>query len=716
MQRRKHEARAVLGNAEESELRQRLARYSYQGNTDKQATVDARAAHEAVLATIDTPSERSTSSGSAAPDHDDSSSATSRGGEDDDDDDDDDHQSDDTTTDVDEINTGSSTDDEDGEGSPAELEVTLDDILGSPTAEDANRPSSFTKSSPAPGLRTMGEQTSANPMWMFQEIAARRSLRLQQANQHGGIHQSGGVSSEEESPDRMIQRLLNSSSGGGLRAATSVSDPIPVRGTPLTISKSSSRMSNPNSSEIAASSGKVDDVVSSSFNSSASPGRRQSESLSMIQELHRHQHVSSLQPLLQPLTQQLSGKKAAAYVDPNGFSSLNSTGIAPGSATLSSPPSMTAQMEFKKGRELGRGGFGVVFQAVLSDGRLAAVKQLPATDQKGIDKEMKIMCNLPFHPHCVQYLGTRKTKHHMYMVMEFVSGGSIHALRQEMGKFTEAVAKRYAHMTLLGLLHLHSHHIVHQDIKGGNVLLDERGCAKIADFGCIRELSYGTTQSGGCISTQGGGGGTPLWMAPEVCRGERASTKSDVWSYGCFVLEMLNDSGLPWSFPPGTSLQGAGYAIGSATQPPPFPAHLSDFAKDFLSRCLAVHPQQRAGVEQLLRHPFLTSEPLKIPSVAATDVDFLRTVQSLTSEVSAADRLTFSADEAPFRLEAASDDDDDDSASAPRPSPLQALGGNIGGPRAVPQVQGVTTARRVVDHGQVVWRSAGEMKINMRPS
>ncbi|CUG93352.1 protein kinase, putative [Bodo saltans] len=710
MQKRKHEKRASLSEANESELRQRLSRYSYNGESDKQASMDARAVHEAVLAAIDTPSERSSSSAPSDDDRDGSTSVSSPA----EDDDDEDENSDEETA---------SDDDDDGEedaastiatsaaeedGNPPDLDATLDDILGSPTAAERKQVSPYAKLSPGPGLMTMGEQTASNqPAWAFQEIAAKRSLRLR-------ANSGAGVSSEEESPDRMIQRLLNSSSGGvALRAATTISDPAfnnINKSSPMTISKSSS-ISN---RELPLSSGGAKgDEASSSFNS-GTPGRKQSESLSMIQELHRS-YNGQLPLSLQPVGRPSSLQKLPSFIDPNngGFASLNSTGIAPSSTTLSSPPSMAAQMEFKKGRELGRGGFGVVFQAVLSDGRLAAVKQLPTTDQKGIDKEMKIMCNLPPHPHCVQYMGTRKTKHHMYMVMEFVSGGSIHALRQEMGKFTEAVAKRYAHMTLLGLLHLHTHHIVHQDIKGGNVLLDERGSAKIADFGCIRELSYGTTQSGGCISTQGGGGGTPLWMAPEVCRGERASTKSDVWSFGCFVLEMLNDTGLPWSFPPGTSLQGAGYAIGSATQPPPFPPQLSDFAKDFLSRCLAVHPQQRAGVEQLLRHPFLTSEPLKIPVAAATDADFLRTVQSMASEASAADHLYHSAEQSTFRLEAASDDDDDDDVGGVRPTPLQVLGGDAAGYRAI---QGVTTARRAVDQGHVVWRSAGEMKVHLRPS
>lgn len=366
-------------------------------------------------------------------------------------------------------------------------------------------------------------------------------------------------------------------------------------------------------------------------------------------------------------------------------------------------PNGYAEPLFRKGKEIGSGGFGVVFQAVLAEGKLAAVKQLPITDQRGIDKEMRIMCNLPPHPHCVQYLGARRTKHHVYMVMEYVSGGSIQSLRSSIGKLPESVAIRYAHMTLLGLLHLHSHNIVHQDIKGANVLLDEKGCAKIADFGCIKDLnptvSVGSTQ---------GGGGTPLWMAPEVCRGESASMKSDVWSFGCFFLEMVNETGLPWSFRPGTSLQGAGYAIGSATQPPPFPQNLSPLARDFLNSCLAIQPSRRSTVAELLKHRLFTTSPSQ-----NSEADFYRSVQSNFMGRSSSGAFTTlqtnttdvqqSHDE-PFVLDRASESDDDvDSAAALKENPLRPF--PDGGSR--PSVR-----KSSFDQGEkIVWRSEGNDRV-----
>lgn len=260
--------------------------------------------------------------------------------------------------------------------------------------------------------------------------------------------------------------------------------------------------------------------------------------------------------------------------------------------------SSSSDISFRRGRELGRGGCGTVYQAVLADGRLAAVKELPLSDQRGVDKELFVMCNLPPHPHCVRYLGSRRSQHHINLVMEYVSGGSIQSLRQAIGKFSEAVVWRYARMTLLGLQHLHEHRLIHQDIKGANVLLDEQGNAKIADFGCIRDMT------GQALTIAAG---TPLWMAPEVCRGGASSTKSDVWSFGCLLLEMTNDSGYPWTFPQGTSIQGVAYAIGSARTPPPFPEGLSHQLQDFMRCCLCLEPSRRSSVAELLQHSFMIS-------------------------------------------------------------------------------------------------------------
>ncbi|CCW60947.1 unnamed protein product [Phytomonas sp. EM1] len=260
------------------------------------------------------------------------------------------------------------------------------------------------------------------------------------------------------------------------------------------------------------------------------------------------------------------------------------------------------RISFQRGRMIGSGGFGTVYQAILHDGTLAAVKEIKIepTNLKLIDREVSTMSSLPPHPNCVRYLGSRYSRHHYYIIMEYISGGSIASLRQSIGPFRESVFQRYAYMVLLGLHHLHSHNIIHRDIKGANVLLDERGCAKIVDFGCCKDLNSGKSTLGG--------GGTPLWMASEVCRGEGATEKSDVWSFGCLCLEMTNETGLPWSFSPGMTLQGLAYALACAQKPPPIPTTLSPISQDFIACCLRLDPVERWSVSQLLNHDFFNQD------------------------------------------------------------------------------------------------------------
>ena len=334
----------------------------------------------------------------------------------------------------------------------------------------------------------------------------------------------------------------------------------------------------------------------------------------------------------------------------------------------SSPPSgpraTRRSFRLQLGREVGSGGFGHVRQAINRDnGELVAVKvfksHLVARD---IQREIDVNSKLPLHDHCIAYHGTVSSKHHVCIVMEYVSGGSIEQLLQTAGRFDENTCRQYTRMALSGLRHLHEHDIVHQDIKGANVLVDEKGRAKIADFGCSHDLS---TRSGS-MSQSGGGWnrGTPLWMSPEVCSGkERASKASDIWSFGCLVLEMLSDNHLPWpDFHRGMNIMTILYAIASAKKPPPFPAVLSDEGKDFLSHCLEIDPSLRWTAAQLSDHPFLRIHA-EIPDGGDDEV-----VEGLSTAVtSASTSLNFAERRSKRRSgddDGDGDDDDDNATSA----------------------------------------------------
>ena len=101
-------------------------------------------------------------------------------------------------------------------------------------------------------------------------------------------------------------------------------------------------------------------------------------------------------------------------------------------------------------------------------------------------------------------------------------------------RYSENVCKYVLWQTLRGLKFIHDKHIIHRDIKSDNILVDESGKVKLADFGYSAQL----TQERQARSSKVG---TPCWMAPELIKGERRyDSKADIWSFGILAFELAN--------------------------------------------------------------------------------------------------------------------------------------------------------------------------------
>jgi serine/threonine protein kinase len=87
--------------------------------------------------------------------------------------------------------------------------------------------------------------------------------------------------------------------------------------------------------------------------------------------------------------------------------------------------------------------------------------------------------------------------------------------------------------TLDAIVYLHKQGIIHRDIKAGNILLNDQGDVKIADFGVSKQLSSTISKRNTVI-------GTPLWMSPEVIQGIPYDNRADVWSLGITAIEMAD--------------------------------------------------------------------------------------------------------------------------------------------------------------------------------
>ncbi|KAL9447348.1 hypothetical protein AB3S75_014918 [Citrus x aurantiifolia] len=309
---------------------------------------------------------------------------------------------------------------------------------------------------------------------------------------------------------------------------------------------------------------------------------------------------------------------------------------------------MSPPIRWRKGELIGCGAFGRVYMGMnLDSGELLAVKQVliaanfaskeKAQDHiKELEEEVKLLKDLS-HPNIVRYLGTVREEESLNILLEFVPGGSISSLLGKFGPFPEAVMRTYTKQLLLGLEYLHNHGIMHRDIKGANILVDNKGCIKLADFGASKQVAELATVSGAKSMK-----GTPYWMAPEVIRQTGHSYSADIWSVGCTVIEMATGKP-PWS----QQYQevAALFHIGTTKSHPPIPEHLSVKAKDFLLKCLEKEPDLRPTASELLKHPFVTGDdedPVLHASVmksseilSPSHVANLESLQMLTSPGSA---------------------------------------------------------------------------------
>ncbi|RMZ86241.1 hypothetical protein DV737_g49, partial [Chaetothyriales sp. CBS 132003] len=266
-----------------------------------------------------------------------------------------------------------------------------------------------------------------------------------------------------------------------------------------------------------------------------------------------------------------------------------------------------------KGDLIGEGSFGSVYLALHAvTGELMAVKQveLPNVakgtegDKKknmmitALKQEIELLQGLQ-HAHIVQYLGTSSDEEHLNIFLEYVPGGSIAAMLKQYNTFKEPLIRNFTRQILDGLSYLHSRNIIHRDIKGANILVDNRGMVKISDFGVSKKTNFNGVNAapGTRTSLQG----SVFWMAPEVVRQTGQSIKSDIWSVGCLIVEMFTGSR---PFPSMTTLQTL-FAVGSNNETPEMPGEASEEARVFLAKCFEADHLKRPGADELLRERFL---------------------------------------------------------------------------------------------------------------
>jgi len=254
---------------------------------------------------------------------------------------------------------------------------------------------------------------------------------------------------------------------------------------------------------------------------------------------------------------------------------------------------MTKLGKYQLHEELGRGGYGTVYRAydtVLKVER--AVKVLhPAlvADPEFIERfkrEAQLAAQLE-HPNIVPVYDLGEDQGRFFLVMKYMPGGSLIELLEKQGRTTYERAIEIIEQIANALDFAHKKDLVHRDVKPGNVLFEDDGTARLADFGFAKALS-GASAS---LSVSGGMVGTPAYIAPEIWKGEKATPATDVYSLACVFCEMITGKVLfPGSSPAELVTK---HIVDGPSFPDEWPEEVPNSFFDILETALAKDPGDR---------------------------------------------------------------------------------------------------------------------------
>ncbi len=185
----------------------------------------------------------------------------------------------------------------------------------------------------------------------------------------------------------------------------------------------------------------------------------------------------------------------------------------------------------------GKGGMGDVYRADdLKLGMTVALKFLPPAltqDSSSLERfhrEVRVARQVS-HPNVCRVFDVGEADHHVFLTMEFVDGEDLASLLRKIGRLPPDKALDIARQLCAALAATHEHGVIHRDLKPANVMIDGRGRVRMTDFGlagAVEEIGEGDVRAG-----------TLVYMAPEQLEGREVSVRSDIYSLGLLLYEIL---------------------------------------------------------------------------------------------------------------------------------------------------------------------------------
>ncbi|KAM3735041.1 hypothetical protein ACB098_10G061500 [Castanea mollissima] len=284
---------------------------------------------------------------------------------------------------------------------------------------------------------------------------------------------------------------------------------------------------------------------------------------------------------------------------PNSGESIGSNGSSSSKGDIESNSIVDCEIRWQDlhfGEEIGQGFYAVVYHGLWNGSDVAIKVYLGNEYSEGtlldFKKEIDIMKRLR-HPNVLLFMGAAYTQERLSIVTEFLPRGSLFKTLHKNNQALDIGRRlRMALDVARGMNYLHHRNppIVHRDLKSSNLLVDKNWTVKVGDFGLsrLKDSTFITAKSGR---------GTPQWMAPEVLRNEPSNEKSDVFSFGVILWELMTES-IPWNNL--NALQVVG-VVGFMNRRLDLPEDLDPQVATIIKDCWQSDPEQRPSFEAIIQ-------------------------------------------------------------------------------------------------------------------
>merc|ERR1712166_267448 len=296
--------------------------------------------------------------------------------------------------------------------------------------------------------------------------------------------------------------------------------------------------------------------------------------------------------------------KPAAATEPSSSTPANST--APEAFTTVEDDNALAN-DLEEQGVLGSGSTGQVFKMRRKQtGEIFAVKVMPLglepAQREQIVSEIRMLHSASVCPQVVTFHSACYHNGAVMIVLEYMDGGTLAQLVERADGLPEPILARVTVQVLEALIWLHQKHLIHRDIKPGNLLYTTSGQVKLADLGVSGELASTLAETASWC-------GTMSYMSPERISGEAYSYPSDVWSLGITLMEVAlrRFPYTPTTNEPSAKFWDLLHQIVEGPAPSLPQDQFSTDLRDFVTDCMAKSPPDRASARDLAGRPFIAA-------------------------------------------------------------------------------------------------------------